>query len=116
MGDQQALVIDAGSGVCKAGFAGDDDPRAVFPSVVGRDATQPRTSATAGRSQYVGDVALATRRDALALTYPIERGVVINWDDMESIWHHVFHHELRVAPEEHPVLLTGKLALSCCLA
>jgi len=28
-----ALVIDNGSGMCKAGFAGDDAPRAVFPSV-----------------------------------------------------------------------------------
>ncbi|MEJ1289220.1 hypothetical protein NN561_020260 [Cricetulus griseus] len=31
-----ALVIDNGSGMCKAGFAGDDAPRAVFPSIVGR--------------------------------------------------------------------------------
>src|SRR5690348_5507769 len=31
-----ALVIDAGSGMVKAGFAGDDAPRAVFPSIVGR--------------------------------------------------------------------------------
>jgi actin beta/gamma 1 len=30
------LVIDNGSGMCKAGFAGDDAPRAVFPSIVGR--------------------------------------------------------------------------------
>jgi actin-related protein len=35
-GDVQALVIDNGSGMCKAGFAGDDAPRAVFPSIVGR--------------------------------------------------------------------------------
>ena len=33
---QIALVIDNGSGMCKAGFAGDDAPRAVFPSIVGR--------------------------------------------------------------------------------
>ena len=31
-----ALVVDNGSHTCKAGFAGDDAPRAVFPSVVGR--------------------------------------------------------------------------------
>jgi actin-related protein len=32
----KALVVDNGSGMCKAGFAGDDAPRTVFPSIVGR--------------------------------------------------------------------------------
>lgn len=37
MDDEVAsLVVDNGSGMCKAGFAGDDAPRAVFPSIVGR--------------------------------------------------------------------------------
>jgi actin-related protein len=31
-----AIVIDSGSGICKAGFADDEKPRAVFSSVVGR--------------------------------------------------------------------------------
>ena len=31
-----AIVCDNGSGMVKAGFAGDDAPRAVFPSIVGR--------------------------------------------------------------------------------
>ena len=34
--DAAALVVDNGSGMCKAGFAGDDAPRSVFPSIVGR--------------------------------------------------------------------------------
>ena len=40
--DVAALVVDNGSGMCKAGFAGDDAPRAVFPSIVGRPRYQVR--------------------------------------------------------------------------
>jgi actin-related protein len=99
--EASALVIDSGSGMIKAGFAGDDAPRAVFPSVVGF----PRTTGVCQRDYYVGDEALS-KGDILSLTYPIERGVVADWDGMEKIWHHTFYNELRVAPEEYAVLLT----------
>ena len=41
--DTAALVVDNGSGMCKAGFAGDDAPRAVFPSIVGRPRHQVKS-------------------------------------------------------------------------
>ncbi|KAH8836077.1 hypothetical protein DL96DRAFT_1733821 [Flagelloscypha sp. PMI_526] len=96
------LVLDIGSGTCKVGFAGESTPRAFVPSIVGRPKTQ---SGTGQASVYVGDEAQA-KRSILSLEYPIEHGIITNWEDMERVWNYIFYTKLRVAPEEHPVFLT----------
>ncbi|CAH8385338.1 unnamed protein product [Eruca vesicaria subsp. sativa] len=103
--DMLPIVCDNGTGMVKAGLAGDDAPRAVFPSIVGSPRDMGGMLGMSQKQSYVGKEAYAMR-DTLTLEYPIDRGIINNWDAMEMIWHHTFYNELRVAPEEHPVLLT----------
>ena len=105
MAELEPLVVDNGSGMVKAGFGGDDAPRSVFPSIVGRPKYTGAMVGMSNKKLFIGDEAMA-KRGVLTLKYPIEHGIVQNWDDMEAIWHHTFYNELRVAPEERPVLLT----------
>jgi actin-related protein len=59
-----------------------------------------------GTDCFVGHEAVS-KAGILRLRKPVAHGVVRgeHWNDMETIWRHCFVSELRVAPEEHAVLL-----------
>lgn len=109
----QAVIIDNGSGFIKAGFAGEDTPGVVFPSIVGKRLNpvrpivgKPLNPVSAGQNTYVGEEAqVMSRRGILTISHPLENGIVTNWDDMEKIWSHTFHDELRIDPAAQPVML-----------
>ncbi|KAI8981481.1 actin family [Pilobolus umbonatus] len=93
------IVIDNGSDTIKAGFGDDDSVHAMFPTVIGR----PRDSNAKGC--YVGDEVLC-KRHMLSIDHPIHNDTVVNWDDMEMIWNHLFTHELHISPLHNSVLLS----------
>jgi actin-related protein len=102
---QQHIVIDNGSGFIKAGFSGEEAPRSVFPSVVGRTKVQGIMIGSEKKDIFIGQEA-EEKRSVLNIKHPIEHGIITNWDDMEKLWHHTFYNELKVSPEDHNVLLT----------
>ncbi|RXN06161.1 Actin cytoplasmic [Labeo rohita] len=98
------IILDTGSGLMKAGFADQDIPTTVFPTVIGRPKYEEVMNGSVDKELYVGHDA-QHMRGVLTLKYPIRNGIVSNWDEMEMIWHHTFQ-QLCVSPEDHPVLLT----------
>lgn len=99
------VVIDNGSGECKAGFAGNDAPRTVFSSIVGRPKVPQIMVGLDNNDVYMGSQA-EEKRGVLKMTRPIQEGDVIDWDDMEKLWYYTLQIELKVSPEHHPLLLT----------
>ena len=99
------LVIDNGSGVCKAGNSGEEKPRCIFPEIIGRPRVKNVIVGFDSKEVYVGEEALQ-KRGILKLSYPIEHGIIVNDIDMKLIWSYIFSKQLRVKPSDHPVLLT----------
>ncbi|KAI9015056.1 actin-related protein [Gaertneriomyces semiglobifer] len=101
----QPVVIDNGSGVIKAGFAGDDQPKCYFSSFVGRPKHLRVMAGAVEGDTFIGRKAQELR-GLLRIKYPMEHGIVTDWADMEKIWSFVYEEELKILSEEHPVLLT----------
>jgi actin len=128
----EAVVLDNGSTLLRAGFAGEDDPVATLPVLVGRESEAARARAQVGLStlrrkgterasilaaggigeaprgrggDYVGRQAQA-HAALLELRRPVQRGAIADWDAMQTLWEYVFEHELRVEAEEAPVLVS----------
>ncbi|KKN49780.1 hypothetical protein LCGC14_0639260 [marine sediment metagenome] len=99
--------MDNGTGISKNGFGGEDQPRSVFATVLGKPKygnIMPDVKDYA-REWYIGEEAMELK-GIMNLNYPIEHGVVGDWPAMERLWHYTFYTDLRIDPSEYPVLLT----------
>jgi len=127
-----AVVVDVGSTTTKAGFAGEDSPKAVFPTSVGvlystgqdnvvgqgpkavgdEGDTDAPSSSSSGSSNvskrkvyYVGTSSLSVVKPDLEVVNPMEGGLVRDWEAIEQLWEHAFHKRLLMDPKEHPMLV-----------
>ncbi|KAM6160890.1 LOW QUALITY PROTEIN: actin, cytoplasmic-like [Erethizon dorsatum] len=103
--DRVPVIRDYGSGFSKVGFAGKKAPLAAFPTILGKLRHDTVLVGMEEEDWFMGNDA-QKKREKLILQYPISRGAVTSWDNMEKIWHHSFYQVLHVPPEEHPLMVT----------
>lgn len=110
IGDVPCIVCDNGTGFVKVGYAAENFPRSIFPSMVGRPILRAEEAVTEGielKEVMVGDEAAAPGvRSSLECSYPVTEGRVKNWDDMMHLWNYTFYDKLGIQPQEHKILLT----------
>jgi len=111
-----AICMDIGTYQVKAGYAGEDTPKYVFPSAIGRISDGSNMMDTDGddananknnvKGFFVGTQSLNIRRDNMEITSPFgEHGVLSDWDAVEALWSHAFKDQMRINPEGHPIMM-----------
>jgi len=103
----KVIVCDNGTGFVKCGFAGANFPTAIFPSLVGRPILryEQKIDDVVLKDVMVGDEA-AKIRAMLEVSYPIDNGIVRNWEDMEHVWNYTFFEKMKINPKECKIMLT----------
>eukprot|EP01113_Clastostelium_recurvatum_P042547 TRINITY_DN68_c0_g3_i4.p1 TRINITY_DN68_c0_g3~~TRINITY_DN68_c0_g3_i4.p1 ORF type:complete len:494 (-),score=149.64 TRINITY_DN68_c0_g3_i4:365-1846(-) len=101
------VVCDNGTGFVKCGFAGANFPTSIFPSMVGRPIlrSEEKVENVEIKDIMVGDEA-AKLRSMLQITYPLDNGIIRNWEDIEHVWDYAFQEKLKVNTPDHKILLT----------
>ena len=88
----------------KVGYAGSNFPSHIFPSLVGRPII--RSTQKVGNIEVkdlmVGDEA-SQLRSMLEVNYPMENGIVRNWEDMRHIWDYTFNEKMKIDPKASKV-------------
>ncbi|KAK3580759.1 hypothetical protein CHS0354_023044 [Potamilus streckersoni] len=107
-GGRKVIVCDNGTGFVKCGFAGSNFPSHIFPSLVGR----PIIRSTEKIDDIeVKDIMLGEEasklRSMLEVNYPMENGIVRNWDDMLLLYDYTFGAgKMNIDPKNSKILLT----------
>eukprot|EP00949_MAST-11_sp_MAST-11-sp1_P003705 g3705.t1 len=114
MTDRPACVIDNGTGYTKMGFAGNCEPQYIIPSLIATVEGGGSKASGHIRSKaneiydldfFIGNEA-QKNASTHQINYPINHGLIENWDNMEKVWQRCIFKYLRAEPEEHYFLLT----------
>ncbi|KAK9365686.1 actin family [Lipomyces kononenkoae] len=104
---EQPIVLDQGTGFVKIGRGGTNFPDHTFPSIVGRPIlrAEERTGNVEIKDIMAGSEASAVRT-MLQISYPMENGIIKNWEDMGHLWDYAFYERMKIDPTGKKILLT----------
>lgn len=100
-----AVVVDLGTGYCKCGFAGLPTPTHKISSMVGKPYMETAKTGDNRKETFVGQELIQPEL-RLKLVNPLRHGIIVDWDTVQDIWEYLFHQEMKIAPEEHAVLVS----------
>ncbi|KFO26719.1 Actin-like protein 7A [Fukomys damarensis] len=103
--ETKAVVVDLGTGYCKCGFAGLPRPSHKISTTVGKPYTETAKTGTNHKETFVGQE-LLNPQVCLKLVNPLQHGIIVDWDTVQDIWEYLFRQEMKIAPEEHAVLVS----------
>ncbi|XP_018588754.2 actin-like protein 6B isoform X2 [Scleropages formosus] len=108
-----ALVFDIGSFSARAGYAGEDCPKADFPTSLGVLAEEDggaelagEQEKAAGRTFYLDTNALHVARAGMELISPLKNGMIEDWEAFQAIVDHTYCKHIKSEPSLHPVLMS----------
>ncbi|KAF8707808.1 cytoskeleton organization, partial [Rhizoctonia solani] len=101
-----ALVLDIGTSTTRAGYAGDDIPKAVFPTTFGYTTHYSGDENNKEVRIHLGDEGVSLWRDGMEVGNPLQNGIVYDWTPVPAIINHAINRSLHCDPAEHPVLMT----------
>ncbi|MBN1214862.1 MAG: hypothetical protein JXA99_05400 [Candidatus Lokiarchaeota archaeon] len=98
------IIIDIGSAYVKVGFAGEVNPRYIFPCITGTEKYHSVMVDVDARNVYIGQDAMKMR-GVLKISHPIQRGSIVDWDSYYQILNHILYTLLRIQnPLDYPII------------
>lgn len=109
-----ALVFDVGSYSFRAGYAGEDSPKAELPSTIGvvddpdipMETDENTLKQTDNKKYYIDTNMIKVPRKGMEMTTFLKDGMIENWDTFEQVMDHVYSRHIKSESQLHPVLMS----------
>ena len=107
--EEPVVVFDNGSGYLKAGLSNEEIPKITMPALIGRPMLRfkEKLEDKVLKEIMIGDEVIPFR-PLLELSYPMKEGIIVNEDDMATLWDYCIKQKLEVKGDlnDKKILLT----------